>query len=169
MFTRLYFQSLCAHHCEKSPSNFTVKNFKGADQLISTIDVHTSASSIRAALKTFNTAQKGSSLSDEHCVAFGDGSTPVSADDFQLSGNNFTTYSGAYACVANADCTEATWTYTLTNTGSSEFTVREIGLYTSSSTSVLYSCLIMREVLDSPVTIPAGGVGQVTLTIKLTA
>ena len=58
--------------------------------------------------------------------------------------------------------------YTITNNNAEEITIREVALHvlfyrtTSGSTN---GCVIDRTVLDTPVTIPAGGVGQVEYTI----
>ena len=57
--------------------------------------------------------------------------------------------------------------YTITNTGSSAFTIGELGLIAATYTNVSTNskCLVERTVLDTPVTIPAGGIGQVEYTI----
>ena len=97
-------------------------------------------------------------------VIFGDGSTPVSLDDYKLSGNIIKTYS--VIPVVNKAITdngmEFTCTYTLTNTGDSDIVISEVGIL-----SAWGAVLIERTVLDAPVTIAPDGTGQITYTIRL--
>ena len=116
------------------------------------------------ALQKIDTDYEGSG------VRFGTGNTPVTLDDYKLSGDIITTLSGAYSISKGADAAGAyiTALYTLTNTGSSDVTVSEVGTFvhinkTNSSTHAYP--MIDRTVLDTPVTIPAGGIGQVVYTI----
>ena len=99
-----------------------------------------------------------------NCVVLGDGDAAPTLDDCKLSGNVLSTIT------YNADVTRenedggATITalYTITNTGTEDITIKELGMiYTNGP--VMYE----RTVLDSPVTIPVGGIGQVTYTIRL--
>lgn len=102
----------------------------------------------------------------------GTGTTPATIDDYKLAGDMITTftYSKSVTITHDDDKTTITALYTITNTGAAAFTIGEIGLiaacYSSSNTSA-YRCLVERTVLDSPVTIEAGGVGQVTYTIEI--
>ena len=103
-------------------------------------------------------------------VRFGTGNTPATLDDYKLSGDIITTLSGNCAISKGEDAEGAyiTALYTLTNTGDSDVTVAEVGTFvhinkTNSSTHAYP--MIDRTVLDTPVTIPAGGVGQVEYTI----
>ena len=64
--------------------------------------------------------------------------------------------------------------FTLTNTGSEDFTISELGLvtyaYITNTNGYCYenNFLLERTVLENPITIPAnGGVGQVTYTIRM--
>ena len=106
-------------------------------------------------------------------VAFGTGNTPPTLDDYKFSGDLITTITGtATVNVAHDDNgLGATALYSLTNTGSSDITIGEIGLIASlesnTSTGSSYKALLERTVLDTPVTIPAGGIGQVTYTIRM--
>lgn len=101
-------------------------------------------------------------------VFFGDGSTPPTADDYILSGNFITTATASSAVTKSADETGVTitGTYTITNTGTEDITIAEVGLFESTNNN---GCRYMMErtVLDSPVTIEPGGVGQVTYTIRM--
>lgn len=104
-------------------------------------------------------------------VVFGDGNTPVTVDDYTLSGNVITGLSAsAGVSIENTEeYTEYTAVYTIPNTGSEDITIKEIGLFfsTQQSSALATKILIERTVLDEPLTIPAGGVGQITYTIKL--
>ena len=98
-------------------------------------------------------------------VVFGDGDTPPTLGDYKLSGNIITALS-AVANVARSienGVAKAIAVYTLTNNSNADVTIREIGAITCYNTSSGY--LVDRTVLDAPVTIPAGGIGQVVYTI----
>lgn len=99
---------------------------------------------------------------------FGDGDAPESFDDFKMAGNHFTTFT--YTCsktvTVEEDCITSTHLFTLTNTGTEAFTIREVGQFNYPGSAKDKSCLLERTVLKSPVTIPAGGIGQVTYTMK---
>ena len=96
-------------------------------------------------------------------VVFGDGDTPATAEDYKLAGNIIT------GITANANLTRsinngvAQIVAIYTITASSEVTIKEITAFTTSGGSDYY--IVDRTVLDTPVTIPAGGVGQVVYTI----
>lgn len=105
-------------------------------------------------------------------VILGTGNTPATPDDYKLAGDTITTFS--YSSNGESKETdkgyECNATYTITNTGTSAFTISEIGflmpLYTSSSGSD-GKMLIERTVLDNPLTIEAGGIGVLTYTIRM--
>lgn len=112
-------------------------------------------------------------------VVFGTGTTAPTENDYKLSGD-------AIAGLSNSNITmneEATYddsgaaitvVYTISNTTGAEITIGEVGLLDTLKTkeSSVYAekyhtILWERTVLGSPVTIPAGGVGQVTYTIRM--
>ena len=99
-------------------------------------------------------------------VVFGDGDSPVAIDNHVLSGNLLTGFSYS-ASVSNEYDGDGVLTvralYTITNTSGADMTIKEIGLFSRAGAY----CLLDRTVLDSPVTIPAGGVGQITYTIRM--
>lgn len=165
MFTNLFYRALALSFSQSYASvNFTLKNHAGNDTTTTSCQYYSSPEKIVEALMTFNKSAKGG-VSANNVITFGDGDAPVTADDYQLSGNYFTNYSGAYG-FNRADNGECTWTYTLTNNGDSAFTIREVGLYVSAASNTR-TALIMRELLAEPVTIAPGGVGQVTLKFKV--
>ena len=96
-------------------------------------------------------------------VAFGNGTNEPSEDDYTLSGSLVTAFT-ASAVMSKTDNTLKV-TYTLTATA--DITISEIGLFGLYYSGNRYPFLIERTLLDNPVTIPAGGVGQVEYTIKL--
>lgn len=104
-------------------------------------------------------------------LAFGSGTTPPTREDYYLSGEWIKTFTHTKTTTTVKDpdgCTRTT-TYTITNTGSEEFTIGEIALFAAaafnSSTSTYF--LAERTVLDKPVTIAPGAVGQVVYSIRM--
>ncbi len=109
-------------------------------------------------------------------VCFGDGDTPPTPADLNISGNAFSTYTASYKLSTGVDDSGHLYVkaqYTITNTGDEAFTIKEIGLFATPSlnkgpdiaVSGSFSILLDRTILDTPVIIPAGGIGQVEYTI----
>lgn len=103
-------------------------------------------------------------LSDLSYVKFGDGDVPATIDDYKLSGNTITGLTGSAVASYTPDDDGITFSavWTLTNGNADSVTIKEVGLTTYTG-----GYFIDRTVLDTPVTIPAGGVGQITYTIRL--
>lgn len=108
-------------------------------------------------------------------VFFGDGDTTPTPNDYNLAGYMFTAtdidVTASVKTVVDDDGVATTGTYTITNKTDAEITIREVCvrarcMYAASSSSYTHF-MLDRTVLDSPVTIPAGGVGQVTYTIRM--
>lgn len=104
-------------------------------------------------------------------IVLGNGNAPVSFDDYKLSGDVLTTVSAPSATpeiTLDDNGFTATVTHTITNTGTEEITISEIGLMAkaSNSSSAYRGVLVERTVLDNPIKIPAGGIGQVTYTFS---
>lgn len=115
-------------------------------------------------------------------VAFGNGTTEPTADDLTLSGDFI------HGLVANSnviitsemnvDDTGCTYTtlYTITNSTDADITISEMGIfsnfygstgsYSTIKTQVI-PYMIERTLLETPVTIPVNGVGQVTYTFRI--
>lgn len=114
-------------------------------------------------------------------VWFGDGDAEPTMDDYNLSGTKLLSTDasgGAGSCVAtmNSDTGEAslTGTYMINNLRDTEIVIREVGivLNVKASTTATGSAsasyfMVERSLLDEPVTIPAGGFGQVVYTVKM--
>lgn len=103
-------------------------------------------------------------------VILGSGSTPATFDDYKLESQITTGLSGTTVNSADEDYNRVS-TITLTNTSGGSITIGEIGIrafiYTGENSSSMSVALIERTVLDTPVTIEPGGVGQVTYTISM--
>ena len=105
-------------------------------------------------------------------VVIGTGTKAPAVDDYALDGDVITTYTYSVSLSKKYDGTgaEVTALYTITNTGSKAFTVGEIGLIAelgSYGNPTMYKALLERTVLDSPITIDPGGVGQITYTLRM--
>lgn len=104
-------------------------------------------------------------------VCFGNGTTPPTENDHCMEGDLLTNY--GYSQTYNFSKDSVTVTYTITNSGNDPFTISEVGLLTHAYQQDKYGSyyssgiLLDRTVLESPITIPAGGVGQVTYTIRM--
>ena len=113
-------------------------------------------------------------LSSKGGVVLGSGTTSPTIDDYTLSGEVFHKFNFTADVTKECDEDGVTFTaiYTITNTGDSDFTIGEIGLITTLTGSTgsgdeSYRGLLERTVLDTPVTIQAGGIGQVTYSIRV--
>lgn len=170
MFTNNYFEMLRGVHSYKSAS---LRNMVGSDKSFGTSNI--------ANLIYFGKSGTGVSPYVGVCikeapsannylsgVCFGSGNTPPTIDDYALSGDYFTTFTATASVTVDKsdDETSITALYTLTNTGSDDFTISEIGLAGSGAASAGNHYLFDRTLLDTPVTIPSGGVGQVTYTLR---
>lgn len=109
-------------------------------------------------------------------VLFGTGTTPPSGGDYALSGDivDTITVSNVRSHTVDDSGDTLTMVYTITNTGDTDITIGEVGLIapfqyacTASNNRKTVYPLIERTVLDKPITIPSGGVGQVTYTIRM--
>lgn len=170
MFTKNYYRALAAF---SSGRNITIVsanrnnyalNYEYADRLIAI----SKSNNDYPSLKKFNKYEKESNSYSYYGVVFGNGTTQPTIDDYQLAGDHFQTYDATVVVTQNGteDYEEVVAIYTITNTGTTEFTISEIGL-TACGGSNNQGTLIERTLLDTPVTIPAGGIGQVTYTIRM--
>lgn len=109
-------------------------------------------------------------------AVLGTGTTPPTFDEYSLSGEIITTITSIVASnsyTVEEDGVAITTTWTVSNTGTEAITIGEVGFYGAYKTAAAVSnsnmsaMLIERTVLDEPITIEAGGVGQVTYTVRL--
>lgn len=106
---------------------------------------------------------------------FGSGTTTPTIDDYRLEGAIAMNCTESHVVETSyaEDGTSATRkiTYTITNNNDEPITIGEIGIFvcacwcTGYYKYTSYPYLYERTVLESPITIPAGGVGQVTYSI----
>lgn len=111
-------------------------------------------------------------------VYFGDGSGVLTSESYRLFGSVITGIAVTSATTATREENTITKniTFTIANNNAQDITIKEIGVIggstlayadmnTSSTSKYSDRFLLEHTLLDEPVTIPAGGVGQVTYTI----
>ena len=94
--------------------------------------------------------------------------------DYKLSGSIVAGLTSTYTkTVSDTDeYSRFTLNFTLTNSNAEEVTIREVGyigecpFYNNNNRKYAY-VLFWRELLESPITIPAGGVGQVSVNLDI--
>lgn len=113
------------------------------------------------------TSSSGASYS---WICVGSGTTPATVDDYKLENLITSGLSGLLSMSVDED-KDATYILTLTNTSGSDITIGEVGMlcpyFQTNSNSFRELALMERTVLDSPFTIPAGGVGVLNYAIKV--
>lgn len=99
-------------------------------------------------------------------ITFGTGTVTPTANDYWLSGNVVSTLS-LLSQTSDKVVSGSKWTqkkiFVVKNTGSSAVTITEVCWHGTVGWQVMFD----RTLLDSPVTIPAGGQGVVTYTVAL--
>lgn len=100
----------------------------------------------------------------------GRGRTPATVDDYKLEDMITSGLTCSVSISLDGD-NDATHKLLLTNTSNEDIIIGEVGIagmhYMTASNSTRLFALIERTVLDSPLTIPAGGIGTIDYTIKL--
>ena len=174
MFTKQWDAVWLTHISQQSVPGSFCKNISGAQRTISTsytqyMTVLGGTNSTSGSSTDFNRLVKPNGTYGG--VFIGTGNTPPTYEDYAPSGDFITTFE--YTCVLTKTNTDKgiqlSSKFTITNTGTEAFTIGEVGLITSSGNSANQSTKIMleRTVLDTPITIEAGGVGQLTYTINI--
>ena len=115
------------------------------------------------------------SANSSNGVVLGNGDTPPTFEDYTLAGDlisNFVFTASVSTLKTDGSGVTIRALYTITNNNSSEITIKEIGLIVNgtqfnsgSGPDAKNKIILDRTVLDTPVTIPAGGIGQVVYTI----
>lgn len=102
-------------------------------------------------------------------VMFGDGDTSPTTADYKLAGNVIDGLTATITRTVAMDNNGFSMpvTYAITNSNSEAVTIKEVGIIASKGQWEADKVLLERTVLDAPVTIPAGGVGQIVYTIEL--
>lgn len=94
-------------------------------------------------------------------VVLGSGNTPATIDDYKL-GQIIT--EGLNVSITKINGNPVKLTLLVTNTSDTPITIAEIGW----ATHISYTyALVDRTVLDTPVTIPSGGIGKIEYEIKI--
>ena len=103
-------------------------------------------------------------------VVYGDGNTPPNINDYNLSGNMFTDFTAMTSVSAGIDDSKVKIlvTHNLTNTGATDFTIREFGSVMHGGLNAnAGKVLLTRSLLETPVTILANGNGTVVLELEI--
>ena len=120
---------------------------------------------------SFSTGGNQDTYQPKMGIILGDGNTPPDPTDYWLSGNMITDFTASVAmtCTIENNKVVVVGVYTINNTSSSAFTIREIGFARSAvdNSSASKAILLMRDVLDTPITV--AGNGQATFEYRLTA
>lgn len=171
MFTNNYYKALATQLTGGAGLTFTYHDGTSKDLVVSTNSTH------------FNYFVKGgmgfgslsnvktSQINNESAVIFGNGTAKPTLDDYKLAGNIISGISTT--ATKNTEKVDGgaviTMLYNITNTSSSDITISEIGYFgtVNTATTTTFVALLDRTVLDTPVTIPVGGIGQVTYTIRM--
>lgn len=155
-----------------------VTNYEGTSQFFS-YNTYRSVE-VRSLMKNIASGI-GTNLGSEAAVGvvFGTGNTAPTAEDYRLSGDFISGLSASNVTLVEqktiADSGYSIcYVYTISNTTQNDITIGEVGLTaslsrktTESATTHYDAVLIERTALESPITIPAGGIGQVTYAITL--
>ena len=121
----------------------------------------------------FNNINLGNAMNN---VVFGSGNEPATSNDYTMAFITGLTATLVKSVASDDNGASSTGVFTITNSNSNEVTISEVGIFsklytrgTADATGASYSgpFLLERTVLDTPVTIPAGGIGQVTYTIRM--
>lgn len=108
-------------------------------------------------------------------VRIGSGVTPATPDDYKLetliSDNCSVSTPSTVLASVDADGVSVSATYAVKNTGSTAFSVSEIGLFSGLYTVInnngqKKTCMVDRTVLEKPITINPGESKQITYTIR---
>ena len=167
MFTKNWYKALAV---EMSRVNETFQSVTGATQTLKAsyylycLGLNEDGRNIPSIYKVRTT------LEGNGGVIFGTGNTSPTIDDTTLSGSLVSNFSYSSSVSTARDETGITLTalYTVTNNNAEAITISEVAIIANlknNDTLAMYKALLDRTVLDTPVTIPAGGIGQVVYTI----
>lgn len=169
MFTKNWYKALAA---EMSRSNGTYQSMTGTTQTIHA-SYYLYFFNYDNGNPNYPTIHKvQTTLGSNGGVVFGTGNTPPTINDTTLSGDLVSGFSYSKSVTTECGDNGVTFTalYTVTNNNAEAITISEVAIIANltkhnTSPDAPYKALLERTVLDTPVTIPAGGVGQVVYTI----
>ena len=171
MFTKNWYKALAA---EMSRHNGTYQSVTGTTQTLHESN-YLYLFSYDSEYPSYPTIHKvQTTLGSNGGVVFGTGNTPPAIDNTTLSGNLISGFSYSKNVTTERGDGGVTFTalYTVTNNNAEAITISEVAIIANlteynTSPDTHLKALVERTVLDTPVTIPAGGVGQVVYTITL--
>lgn len=116
-------------------------------------------------------------IMSEGAICLGDGDTPVTYDDYALSGASISNKLVRISRTKTWDSENKKWVVKLVcgyeNTGTTDIVIKEWGLMHGISSSYIvyginqYITLMFREVLEEPITIPAGESATIHFTLDV--
>ena len=113
---------------------------------------------------------QNTSYASQGGVILGDGDTAPALTDYCLSGNQITNFIASTNINGGVNSNGEVWVkaiYNISNTGSSPFTIKEIGVTRrNTSSGTIYRILLTHDILESPITIAAGESGVVVYDMK---
>ena len=167
MFTRNWYKALST---EMSRVNDTFQSVTGITQTLSASAYLFGIMLNEDHRYTPSIYKVRTTLDSDGGVIFGTGNATPTIDDTTLSGNLVSgfSYNSSVSAKRGGDGVTITALYTVINNNEEAITISEVALIANlynNNTQAMYKGLLDRTVLDTPVTIPAGGVGQVVYTI----
>lgn len=103
-------------------------------------------------------------------IIVGSGTAPATVDDYNLQSMITSGLSASLSSSVDGD-NDTIYKLNITNTSSEDITIGEVGMigpfFETNSSSFPCLALMERTVLDSPITIPAGGIGMLDYAIKI--
>lgn len=131
---------------------------------------NTSSSSFANTITFRDAAVRFATGTGNEGIVLGSGRTPATIDDYKLE-SMITSGLSASATRSYDEDNDTIYVLTITNTSNEDITIGEIGcvgiVHIGENNSGTKYVLTERTVLDSPVTIPAGGIGKVEYRIKM--
>ena len=169
MFTKQYEQILAYSLAGLPEGTTTFYNASGSPVTANSADMGVDYLKLRPLRYAFQLKTGGSSAG---YISFWQGASTPSKDAVKPDGTEVTSFSATvvYKSEAVENGVNLTRLYTLTNTASSPITIDTVCLcaefsWKYSGGNMVFLC--DKTQLETPVTIPAGGVGQITYTIHI--
>lgn len=167
MVTRNWYNMFKAYRCETTITD-GIRNTSG-NFIKAGYSVTSSNSSFYFPALLLRPTTVSLSLTNQGII-FGSGSTPATVDDYKLEAMITAGLSWNMSKSITPE-NDPSWLITLTNTSDEDFTIGEVGIlagaFTAANSGSPSIVLMERSVLENPITIPSGGVGQVEYAIRL--